>query len=118
VTGVQTCALPISAKLRREAPAEVVEQVERGEKTINAALSERKQKSEPKRQPPTKPPRRKTVAQEREDEPQFIKLPLPFDHCTAFPVFAKVFRSESQEIRDRVISEMEALASAIHNLND
>jgi hypothetical protein len=107
-----------ATKLRKDASPEVIQQVKEGKKTVHAALAERKQKSEPKQHPPSKPPRRKTVAQEREDEPQFLKIPLPFDHCTAFPVFAKVFRSEEQKIRDRIISEMEALASAIHNLND
>jgi len=54
-----------AAKLRREASPEVVEQVERGEKTIHAALP----KKTPKEQP-----RRKTVAKEREPEHEYIQV--------------------------------------------
>jgi len=53
------------AKLRRESSPEVIEQVKRGEKTINAALSERTPKEQP---------RRKTVAKESEPEGKFIKV--------------------------------------------
>jgi len=54
-----------AAKLRREASPEVVEQVERGEKTIHAAL--------PKRTPKEQP-RRKTVAKEPEPEGNYIQV--------------------------------------------
>ena len=47
-----------AAKLRREASPEAIKQVERGEKTIHAAL--------PKRTSPKPQPRRKTVAKEPE----------------------------------------------------
>ena len=99
-------------KLRKEAAPEVIQQVKEGKKSLHAALSERKPK-------PTEKPRRKTIAQEPEtEEPQFLKIPLPFRHETAYPVFDKAFRHEDEKIRNRIIAEMEALASAIHNLND
>ena len=101
-----------ATKLRKEAAPEVIQQVKEGKKSLHAALSERKAK-------PTEKPRRKTIAQEPEtEELQFLKIPLPFRHETAYPVFDKAFRHEDEKIRNRIIAEMEALASAIHNLND
>jgi hypothetical protein len=47
-----------------------------------------------------------------------LKFPLPVDHLTAFIAFAEVFRSESEEIRNRVINEIRLLADVIDNLND
>jgi len=108
------------AKLRRESSPEVIEQVKRGEKTINAALSERTPKEQS---------RRKTVAKESEPEPEqkyiqveqrwekeiatmtewwekmpkayqqltggeemtgCMKIPAPFHHCVVLAMFRKM----------------------------
>ena len=64
-------------------------------------------------------PRRKTIAQEREDaEPQFLKIPLPIDHWTEYQAFFDMFRHQSEEVRNIVIAEVQILAGAIDNLND
>jgi hypothetical protein len=47
-----------------------------------------------------------------------LKFPLPVDHITAFSTFAEVFRSEPEDIRNRVIKEIRTLADIINNLND
>ena len=154
-----------AAQLRREAPPEIVEQVERGEKTVHAALKEIGQPvpgKDGKIRPTKYKPRKKTVAktedQEKQtgisEEPDFgviyeewqqdlqrlangelthvatptpvqnlldkniLKFPLPVDHLTAFMAFADVFRSESEETRNRVINEIRLLADVIDNLND
>jgi len=116
---VQEKAIPKSAALEisRLEPEEQREVIAKKDK--KAILAEIRDKKRPTSGKNTAKPRRIAVAQDREnDEPQHLTIPLPFDHCTAYPVFSKAFREKSEEIRNRVISEMEALASAIYNLND
>ena len=126
-----------AAKLRREAPPEIIEQVEQGKIRIHSALPKPKEKPQPKS-------RKKTIAQDKDiaadfaevykqwlkdpagketptpeqNEEGILKIPLPLDHFAMYCTFSKVFGRESKEIRNRVISEIEALAGAIHNLND
>ena len=47
-----------------------------------------------------------------------LKFPLPVDHQTAYQAFVDVFRSQSDEVKNRVIEEIHTLAEIIHNLND
>ena len=47
-----------------------------------------------------------------------LKFPLPVDHKTAYQAFIDVFRSQPDEVKNRVIEEILALAEIIHNLND
>jgi ParB family chromosome partitioning protein len=114
---VRQKALPKSAaleiaRLKPEKQREIV--AKKDKKAILAKVQEKKQQKSN-----LLPSRRKTIAQEREgDTPQFMKIPLPFRHETAYKVFFDLFRKASDTIRDRVIAEVEALASAIHNLND
>jgi ParB family chromosome partitioning protein len=114
---VRQKALPKSAaleiaRLKPDKQREII--AKKDKKAILATVQEKKQQKSG-----VALPRRKTIAQEREeDTPQFMKIPLPFRHETAYKVFFSMFRKASDQIRDRVISEVEALASAIHNLND
>jgi len=136
-----------AAKLRREASPEVIEQVERGEKTIHAALSERT----PKQQP-----RRKTVAKEPESEeaklnPHAVQtaiqmtdwwekmptayrqltggneitgcmqVPVPFHHNMMMEMFRKMCDDAGdagEELRNNLIAEVKLLADRIDELND
>jgi hypothetical protein len=69
---------------------------------------------------PAKPnkPLRKTVAAEREPETRFLKIPLPFNHCTAYKPFFDEFFHQDEAIKNRVIAEAEFLASVMQNLTD
>jgi len=136
-----------AAKLRREASPEVIEQVERGEKTIHAAL--------PKRTPKQQP-RRKTVAKEPESKeaklnPHAVQtaiqmtdwwekmptayrqltggkeisgcmqVPVPFHHNMMMEMFRKMCDDAGdagEELRNNLIAEVKLLAARIDELND
>jgi len=136
-----------AAKLRREASPEVIEQVERGEKTIHAALPKRKSGQQP---------RRKTVAKESEPaqtelNPHAVQtaiqmtdwwekmptayrqltdgkeltgcmqVPVPFHHNMMMAMFRKMCDDAGdagEEIRYQLIAEVKLLADRIDELND
>jgi len=73
-----------AAQLRREAPPEIIEQVERGEKTVHAALKEIGQPvagKDGKLRPAKYKPRKKTVAkmEDMEDGLAIVKFQYPLD---------------------------------------
>ena len=120
-----------AAKLCREAPPEVIEQVERGEKTIHAAL--------PKRMPKEQP-RRKTVAKEpepeRDDEiaeleasmalfyemcvgkkpEKFLKIPMPNHYATESRIFCVCYADSNDELKRKFNEETEKLSDALYDL--
>jgi len=102
-----------ATKLRKEASPEVIQQVKDGKKTLHAALSERKQK--PTGKPPL-PPRRKTLAEEPEEEIEYLKIPLPIDHNTMTPVFGLRFQNESDGVKDRLLRELALFIDLIQNI--
>jgi ParB-like chromosome segregation protein Spo0J len=53
-----------------------------------------------------------------QNEQGIIKLVIPLDHRAMFSAFAAVFRKESEEVRNSVITEIKILADVISNLND
>ena len=130
-----------AVKLRREAPPEIVSQVERGEKTIHAALDELaqpektgcgKRGKDGKLRPAKYKPRKKTVAKSSEPEEEiwetpikmpeesgdFVEIPYPFCHIKMFSAIHKKVKNESDEVLNKVIEEFKLLAEIIHNLND
>jgi hypothetical protein len=106
---------PTGNQTPQTASPEVIQQVTEGKKTVHAALAERKQKPTGKY---STPPRRKTVAQSQEPEEQveYLKIPLPLDHMTMATTFGRRFQSESDEVKEQILHEIDLFYEMIQNL--
>jgi len=100
-----------ATKIKKEASPEVIQQVKEGKKSLHAAHSEHKPKQNGK-------PRRQTVAesQEPEDQVEYLKIPLPIEHFEMASVFGRRFQSESDEVKEQVLREIDLFHAVIQNL--
>jgi ParB family chromosome partitioning protein len=134
----KSAALEIS-RLKPEKQREVV-----AKKDKKAIMAEVQKKERQAKGGGATKPRKKTIAQDKSDAVDFaevyrqwlkdpagkdtptpeqneegiLKIPLPLHHAAMYQAFWTVFGKESEEVRNRVISEVEALHYIIGNLND
>jgi hypothetical protein len=130
-----------AAKLRREAAPEVVKQVERGEKTIHAAMPKRTSaKPQPRRKFWAKEPAQTADDKRWQEEKEVsadwwakmpqayrditgekmtgcMRIPAPFHHAVVLAMFLKQFAHQSEEVRNNLIAEVKLLAARIDELN-